>query len=149
MQLQRIQSTSNRATSMWTCMYSVVVFSVVEVCDFVCVRVAMCGLEFCMTISIDNKIETRWKWKPKTIHRVWCAKVCAFILIGRLALLPTMPHPINTEINDHTLKLHVLAVTKFSNVFHTGEFETEAVATASHTKKQLHQFSSWKLQTSR
>lgn len=48
----------------------------------------------------------------------WCAKVRSYILVGRLSGA-TLPHSIDTEIDDHTLKSHVLAVTKFSNAFHT------------------------------
>ena len=72
-------------------------------------RATLCGLEFCMTISIDNKIEIQ---RP-------------FILISRFVLPlqpPLLPHPpyrINTEIDDHTLNSHVFVVTKFSSIFHS------------------------------
>lgn len=75
------------------------------------------------------------KMKTKDHSSCLCVNVRSFILFGCLSGA-TLFHPIKIEIDDHTLKLHVLAVTKFSNTV-----RVEAEPTHTEKRKQLHQFS--------
>lgn len=69
--------------------------------------------------------------RMKSNDHPWCLCAYSTVLIGRLGGV-TSPHPISTEIDDHMLKLHVLAVTRFPNAFHT-ESEFKAGTMAAHT----------------
>lgn len=102
-----------------------------SICEATPMRVlwALCVC-VCMTITIDNKIGKRWKWKPKNIYRVYSA-----VSLRHVSPVPTPPHKYTRctqHIDHHTLKSHVLVVTKCSNVmFHRVEGSRQ---------KQLHQF---------